>query len=368
MAEKIKAIALLSGGLDSTLAIRVVQEQVVEVEALNFVNAFGAEQAAVRGEAPVAAASPAGTAGARSDATDAPEGRLRGGPQAVRAAQSLGVKLHVVDNTAPIIEMLKAPRHGFGSNVNPCIDCRIWTLQCAAGLMREAGARFIVTGEVLGQRPMSQRHEAMRLIDKQAGLTGLVVRPLSAGLLDPTIPEQEGWLDRSKLPAISGRSRKQQMELARHYGITDYPTPAGGCLLTDPQFAHRIRDLMAHGELRLDDVELLKFGRHFRLGPDVKAAMGRDQADNEALLGLAREGDAALEMLDKPGPAAIVRGCLTDEAIRTAASIVAAYSKARLDPLARLSVARGAAPKEVIQVAPAPPELIQSLIINIKGR
>ena len=225
-----KAIALLSGGLDSTLAARVVMEQGVELEALNFVTVFCT--CTNRGATCLASQ---------------------------KAVETLGIPLKVFNVSEEYLSVVKHPKHGYGRNMNPCIDCRIFMLMKTKTYMAESGASFIVTGEVLGQRPMSQRKDAMRLIEKEAGLEGLILRPLSAKVLQVTIPEKEGWVDREKLLRIQGRSRKPQIELAENYGIHDYPCPAGGCLLTDPGFAKRMKDLMVNRpDFSLNDVHLLK--------------------------------------------------------------------------------------------------------------
>ena len=208
-----RAVALLSGGLDSLLAIKVMLEQGVEVEALNFVSVFC-------------------TCTPKSSSCSA----------ARSAVRQLGVPLKALNTSKQFLEVVKSPKHGYGRNLNPCLDCRILMFRQARTYLRKTGASFVITGEVLGERPMSQRREAMKLIEAEAGLEGLVVRPLSAALLEPTIPEQKGWIDRSRLLKIRGRSRKPQIELARTYGLTDYPCPAGGCLLTDAGFAGRMMD------------------------------------------------------------------------------------------------------------------------------
>jgi tRNA U34 2-thiouridine synthase MnmA/TrmU len=240
----------------------------------------------------------------------------------------LGIDLKVVDATDEFLPIIEDPKHGHGSGMNPCLDCRIMLFRKAREYMEEIGASFVVTGEVLGQRPMSQRRDAMRLIDKESGLTGYVVRPLSAGLLEPTIPEKEGWIDREGLLTMSGRSRQPQMALAEDMGIRDYPCPAGGCLLTDPIFALRLRDLLEHdGELRKDDVRILKLGRHFRLSARAKAVVGRDQHENQKLGNELRNGDHALEISGQPGPLTLVRGCAGEEDLAVAAAITSRYGK-----------------------------------------
>src|SRR4030043_1004028 len=223
-----KAIALLSGGLDSTLAARLVLDQGIELEALNFMTVF---------------------------CTCPNKGATCLASQ--KAVETLGIPLKVFNVSEEYLNVVRNPKHGYGSNMNPCIDCRIFMLKKAKVYMEESGASFIITGEVLGQRPMSQRRDAMRLIEKEAGLEGLILRPLSAQFLPVTLPEKEIWINRETLLGIQGRSRKPQMKLADHYGIRDYPCPAGGCLLTDPQFANRMKDLMLYSpNFSLNDVHL----------------------------------------------------------------------------------------------------------------
>jgi len=297
--QKIKAIVMFSGGLDSSLAVRILQEEGVEVEALHFTGAFHA---------------------GKFDEYDS---------SAKRFAEKFGVKLTIFKIEDDFINILENPRYGYGSNMNPCIDCRIYTLKKAKKYMEEAKAFFIATGEVLGQRPMSQRKDTLELIAKRSGLDGLLLRPLSAKLLKPTIPEERVWIDREKLFDISGRSRKLQMALADRYGIKNYPTPAGGCLLTDPQFSVRLKDLVKHSSLTLDDIELLKVGRHFRLSGDTKAIVGRNQDDNSRILELVKENDIVLKLKDIPGPLTILKGKPTEKDIEIAGTITARYSKAK---------------------------------------
>jgi tRNA U34 2-thiouridine synthase MnmA/TrmU len=244
------------------------------------------------------------------------------------AVRQLGVDLEVVNMTEEFLPIVADPAHGYGSGMNPCLDCRVLMFTKARQYMEEIGASFVVTGDVLGQRPMSQRRDAMRLIDRESGLDGLVVRPLSAALLEPTIPEREGWVDRNALLAVSGRSRRSQIELAEAMGLKDYPCPAGGCLLTDPIFAGRVRDLLDHcGELRLEDVRLLRLGRHFRLSPTAKVAVGRDQNENHRLGNELKDGDYALEISGQPGPLTLVRGEVSEDDLAVAAAITSRYGK-----------------------------------------
>jgi tRNA-specific 2-thiouridylase len=232
--------------------------------------------------------------------------------------------------------------------------------------MHETGASFLITGEVLGERPMSQRKDAMRIIERESGLDGLILRPLSAKLLPPTIPEKEGWVDREKLLSIQGRSRKPQIELASHFGINDYPCPAGGCLLTDPGFAQRMRDLMEyHPDFDLNDVHLLKVGRHLRLLPELKAVVGRNERENEQILTFAQEEDMIFHLVDFPGPVTLLRGKTEREFEELTASITAYYSKARNDKKIRIGCRKFPEQREqIVWVAPLSEEDVKSYQIN----
>jgi tRNA U34 2-thiouridine synthase MnmA/TrmU len=211
----------------------------------------------------------------------------------------------------------------------PCIDCRIFLLRKAKEYMAECGADFVITGEVLGQRPMSQRRNTLNLIERESGLEGLLLRPLSAGHFAPTIPEQEGWVDRSRLPAIQGRSRKEQMKLAEELDITNYPCPAGGCLLTEVSFVSKIRDVFDHCEQpAIRDFQLLKVGRHFRVGADTKVIIGRNEAENETLEKMANSDEVCIRWYDGSGPMGIVTGESDDTLLQKAGKILLRYTKA----------------------------------------
>jgi tRNA U34 2-thiouridine synthase MnmA/TrmU len=322
-----KAIALLSGGLDSTLAVKVVLEQGIEVEALNFITLF-----------------------CRCTAKES------SCLAAQKAAQALGIGVRVFNISQEFLEVVKHPRHGYGKNVNPCLDCRILMFRKAREYMNQNGASFIVTGEVLGERPMSQRRHAMQIIERESGLQGLILRPLSARLLPATVPEKEGWVTRERMLAIAGRSRKPQIKLALDYGINDYPCPAGGCLLTDPGFALRMRDLMENKpNFSLNDVHLLKVGRHFRLAPQVKMVVGRNKEENDRIMVLTKEGDTILMVKHFPGPLALVRGEAGRQEILQSAIITARYSKARFLPEVEVEY----------QVIPNPPmEMVVPLSVS----
>jgi len=333
-----KALVLFSGGLDSTLAARLLQEQDITVQGIHFTSLF--------------------TAGKSS---------AERGMAARRAAEQLSVPLLVEDNSDAFFRIIKHPKHGYGANINPCIDCRIRNIRRAGEVMRETGADFLVTGEVVGERPMSQNRGAMRLIDKETGLGDLLLRPLSARLLEPTLPEREGWVDREKLLAFHGRSRKPQFELAKKYGIRDYPTPAGGCLVTDPGFAVRMRDLLNHHpECDLNDVRLLKVGRHFRLDDSVRVIVGRDERENHIVASLMREGDVLMECATHPGPMTLVRGPAAAEHLRLAAAVTIRYGKACRLPRAGVKTRKHNAPWESearLETEPADESLLNRLRI-----
>jgi tRNA U34 2-thiouridine synthase MnmA/TrmU len=293
-----KAVALVSGGLDSTLAARLIQGLGIEITALNFKTSF---------------------------CLCDKKSSLGCVNTAKTVADQLGLSLKIMNISEEFFKVLKNPKYGYGSNMNPCIDCRILKFKKAKVFMREVGADFILTGEVLGQRPMSQHRRALNIIDKESGLEGLVLRPLSAKLLPETIPEKRGWVDRSRLLAFSGRSRKMQFDLAKSFDIKDYACPAGGCLLTDPEFSRRIKDLMLYEELNLNNVELLKIGRHFRLSENAKLVVGRNEKENAKILDLAKEPDFVFSPLKLAGPTALARGNLDTGLIGTCSGIVCRY-------------------------------------------
>ncbi len=290
---KVRALGLMSGGLDSMLAVRVLLDQDIEMTGITFQTPFFG-----------------------------PEG-------AQKAARQLGTPLRVIDIGAVHLEMLKNPKYGYGSQMNPCIDCHALMLKTAGGIMDAEGFDFLCTGEVLGQRPMSQRKDALRAVDKLSGYGGYILRPLSAKLLWETMPEELGKVDRQRLLDIHGRSRKPQMALAAHYGIEEYPSPGGGCILTKSGFADRLRDLLAtQEEVGLHDVELLKCGRHLRLPSGRRLVVGRIHADNLKLQELAREGDLLLRVEGVPTPTGLLSAESSQQELELAADIVAAYSDA----------------------------------------
>jgi tRNA U34 2-thiouridine synthase MnmA/TrmU len=292
-----KALVLLSGGLDSTLVAKLMLEQGVEIEAVNFITPFCRCNR---------------TKGCRHEAR--------------RVCEEFGISLKVFNIFGEYLEVVKKPRFGYGKGMNPCIDCRILMFKKAKDYMAQVGASFIVTGEVLGQRPMSQHRKAMKIIEQESGLEDLVLRPLSAKLLKPTLPEREGWIDRERLLAISGRSRRPQINLAKDLQVSGYPCPAGGCLLTDPNFAKRMKDLLTYSPCpTLNEIELLKIGRHFRLSERLKIVVGRNEVENKKLLRLFKDGDLRLTGVNHKGPVVICRGKVDKNQLLKAASICARY-------------------------------------------
>lgn len=310
-----KAILLLSGGLDSTLAGKILVEMGVEVEAINFTSPF---------------------------CTCTP--KSHGCSAAKLAADQIGIPVRVFATDADYLETMKHPRFGRGKGVNACLDCRIYIFKRAKAYMEERGADCIATGEVLGERPMSQRRDALETIERESGLQGLIVRPLSALHFPPTIPEQKGLIDRQKLMAISGRCRKPQIELAKKMGLKDFLCPAGGCLLTEPDFAERFRDMERNEPaFGVADAKLLRRGRHFRLPSGAKVVLGRNAEENRAIENLAGEQDAYLIPVSAPGPTALCHRCGADD-LTVAAQLAATYMK----PGAPVTVELHAGPQHVV--------------------
>jgi tRNA U34 2-thiouridine synthase MnmA/TrmU len=297
-----KAVALYSGGLDSVLSVLIMQRLGVETLPVMFITDFGCS-----------ASRRSGGAGAGGNA-------LPGG---------LTVERHYIGEA--FLELVKNPKFGHGKNMNPCVDCKALMLREAKRLMLERGADFLVTGEVLGQRPMSQRRDIFPVIEREADVAGLVVRPLCAKLLKPTIPEQRGLISRGDLYGISGRTRKPQMELAAAFGLTEYAQPAGGCVLTDPTFSSRLRDLLkGNPNPSMRAVKLLRVGRHFRGADGRLIIVGRDERDNRELECLALHGDYSLRLaLDMGSPLVLAEAETTEEGLSLAARLCARYSPAR---------------------------------------
>ena len=301
MEKKTKAIGLLSGGLDSIVAAGLMLEQGIDVEALNFVTTFC-------------------TCTSKNSTCLASQ----------KAADQIGIPLKVIDISEEMLEVVKHPKHGYGSGMNPCLDCRILAFKKAKEYMKETGADFIFTGEVLGQRPMSQRREAMNTIEKESGVEGYLLRPLCAKLFAPTIAEEKNLVDREKLLSITGRSRKGQIALAKEFDIRDYPCSSGGCLLTDKGFGRRLKDLMIHKpDFDHSDVMLLKYGRHFRMSPGTRLVVGRDEEENHRIVALKKADDMVFHAQDPLGPVSLLRGDADSRRIDEAVSIVARYALGR---------------------------------------
>jgi tRNA-uridine 2-sulfurtransferase len=295
----VRTLALISGGLDSLLAARFIQSQGVEVVPLHFKIPFCHYDKN------------------KQEKTEALSRLIK---------EELKEELRQIDIREEFLELLKNPRYGFGSNMNPCIDCKILMLAKAKEMMKETGASFVVTGEVLAQRPMSQHRQALELIEKRSGLEGLLLRPLSAKRLPETIAEREGWVDRNKLLEFSGRTRKPQIELALTLGLKDYPNASGGCLLTDPEFAKRLKDLSSHEGLSLGGIELLRLGRHFRLGDHTKLVVGRNEREDIILEGLTKADDYLFSPpQDLAGPTCLGRGKFTEQLIALSCRITCCY-------------------------------------------
>jgi tRNA U34 2-thiouridine synthase MnmA/TrmU len=249
----------------------------------------------------------------------------------VRVADEFNIPIKVMNKGIEYLEIVRKPRHGYGKGMNPCVDCRIFLLRKAREYMTESGADFVITGEVLGQRPMSQRRDTLRVIERESGLTGLLLRPLSAKHFEPTIPEKEGWVDRNRLLAMHGRSRKEQIQLAAELDVKNYPCPAGGCLLTELSFVSKVKDVFAHtNRLNLRDFRLLKLGRHFRISPRTKLIVGRDEPENDLLERVAEPEEATVRWLEGGSPLGVILGDVDDAILETAAKIVLRYTRAEM--------------------------------------
>jgi tRNA-specific 2-thiouridylase len=308
----LRALVLLSGGLDSILAARLLMEQGIEVVGVSFESPF----------------------------FNANRAKL--------AAEALGIELVAVDMTNDILRLVDAPKYGFGRNLNPCIDCHAAMVRRAAELMDGLGASFVATGEVVGQRPKSQMRYGLSAVEREAGLEGYLLRPLSAKLLDPTVPEREGWVDRERLLGLHGRTRKPQMDLAEGFGIEEYESPAGGCLLTDENYARGVRDLKDHGELTEEGVRLISLGRQFRLSEGAKLTVGRNHAENERLFALDPAGALFVKAADVKGPIGVVTGSPTEADVLLAAAIVSRYADTGDGEKVDVLVQEGSASRRVV--------------------
>lgn len=321
MAQKRKAVALISGGLDSMLAAKVVKDQGITVEGINFYTGFchSGHTSAIRNN--------------KKNKT------LRN--DALWVAEQLGIRLHIVDIVEEYKQVLLNPKHGYGKNFNPCLDCKIFMVEKAVEWMQENGFDFIITGEVVGQRPKSQRRETMPIVAKQSGADDRLLRPLCAKLLPPTLPEREGWITRDALYDFHGRNRKPQLALANDLSFTDFAQPAGGCcVLTDPNYTERLADMWQHRgtkEYDIDDIIILKAGRHIRPKPNFKLIVARDESENNFLRGY-RKQFMHLYPASHKGPLVFIDGSVNDEEIYLAAQIVARFSSGRDEPQVTISI------------------------------
>lgn len=340
--QRKKAIGLLSGGLDSTVAVKVIQEQGIEVIALNFMSPF--------------CACTAKNSGCKSEA--------------MKVSRDFGLRIKCLYHGEEYLEMLRNPKHGYGRALNPCIDCRIMMFIKAGEYMREIGASFIFTGEVIGQRPMSQRRDTMRVIERESGLEGYILRPLCARLLPETIPEKEGIVDREKLLKISGRSRKEQIRLAGEYQIEGFSCSSGGCLLTEKGFAGKVKDLLDHSEVfRVQDARLLRTGRHFRLSGHCRVVIGRDEAENNVLEKNTEPGDFKFILADYNGPLGLARGNESASWTQLISSIVVRYSSAPRDEAVVVKFSRvGEGGEESLRAQSIPDSQLDGLRIRSFGK
>ncbi|MGQ9663094.1 MAG: tRNA 4-thiouridine(8) synthase ThiI [Kiritimatiellia bacterium] len=325
--KPIRALSLFSGGLDSQLAVCLLRDQGIQVVAVVFTSPF----------------------------FDLRPARC--------AAAELGIPLQEVDFTRDIVELLRHPRHGFGSGANPCIDCHARMLKRAGELMNEQGCHFLSTGEVLNERPMSQTRQSLAIVAQESGYTDVILRPLSARLLPETLPERMKWVDRERLLGLSGRNRKPQLELAKQYGLEKFSSPAGGCRLTEPNFARRVKDLLSHGELNgVRALQFLRVGRHFRLSERVRLIVGRNAQDNATLEANVELYDLLLKVQNVPGPTALLPLSANEEEMRLAAAICARYADHQPGKPVVVRI-RSATGTRTLEVIPAAPDDVQRLLV-----
>ena len=322
-----RALVLLSGGLDSILAARLLLEQGIEVVGISFVSSF----------------------------FDAEKAR--------KSAQEMDIELVAIDISEDILRLIEAPKYGFGKNMNPCIDCHALMIRRAAERMEELGASFIATGEVVGQRPKSQMRYGLEAVEREANVKGYLLRPLSAKLLQPTVPEKEGWVDREKLLGLHGRTRKPQLDLAERFGVRQYESPAGGCLLTDENFARAMRDLKDHEGLSDPGVRLLSTGRQFRLSERAKLAVGRNHAENEKLFSLDMPGALYVKAVACRGPVGVITGAPLAEDEQLAGAVVARYADTGEAESITVEI-RSDVGSRTIEVAPLTPREVRGLAVK----
>lgn len=315
--RKVKAVGLISGGLDSILAAKVVKDLGVEVHGVYFAMPWGC-----------------------CDKT-----------KAIEAALQIGISFIVLQLDERYLEIVRTPKFGRGTALNPCVDCRIHMFARAGQYMRHIGGNFVFTGEVLGQRPMSQQRHSMKNIEKGADLEGRLLRPLSAHLLDPTIPETEGLIDRDRLLGLNGRGRREQIEMAARLNISAYNQPAGGCLLTDKNFAKRMEDTLKHGYRNFRETIALQWGRHFRLTPEFKIILGRDAAENEALIRHAHRDDYIMRLPNDGGPTLVLKGYNpTPEILATAAGLIQKFSRLKDQPPTQMEYWKNSDKNQILHI------------------
>jgi len=335
MSQQRKAVALISGGLDSMLATKVIMEQGIHVEGINFFTGF-----CVEGH----------THAIRKQDTDKPKRN-----NSLWVAEQLGIKLHIVDIIEEYKQVLINPKHGYGANMNPCLDCKIFMVNKAKQWMKENCFDFIITGEVIGQRPMSQRKETMPIVAAESGADDLLVRPLCAQNLPATLPEREGWVSREKMYDFSGRSRKPQMALAKQFGFSDYAQPAGGCcFLTDEAYSKKLVDLwQARGskDYELDDVMLLKVGRHIRPKPNFKLIIAREEGEARFMNGYKKEF-ISMNCASHRGPLVLIDGTPGEEDLLLAGQITARYGQGRDAGQVDITIRSREGDERQIQVTP----------------
>lgn len=335
MSPQPKALALISGGLDSLLAAKVVQEQGIHVEGINFYTGFCVE--------------------GHTQAIRKPAGQRPKRNNALWVAEQLGIQLHFMDIVEEYKQVLMEPRFGYGAHLNPCLDCKIFMVRKAHEWMLARGFDFLITGEVVGQRPLSQLRASLPLVARESGVQDRLVRPLCAKHLPPTLPERMGWVNRECLLGFHGRSRKPQIALAARYGFTDYAQPAGGCcFLTDPRYAHRLADLWKHRGSRtyeLDDIILLKVGRHLRLSPQFKLIVAREEGEGRFLQGY-RHRYISLASLSHPGPVTLLDGQASEAELLLSARLVARYGKGRAANTVEMELSVPGDPPRRLHVVP----------------
>ena len=339
----IRALALISGGLDSMLAVRVIQEQGIHVEGINFFTGFCVE--------------------GHTHAIRKKHQRRQKRNNALWVAEQLGIKLHIIDVVEEYKGVLLNPAHGYGKNINPCLDCKAFMVKKAWQWMQQHNFDFIITGEVVGQRPMSQRRDTMPVIARESGSGDRLLRPLSARILPPTWPEQQGWVKRDQLLSFSGRTRKPQMALAARYGFRDYASPAGGCcMLTDEHYAKKLVDMWQNRgdrDYQLDDIILLKVGRHIRFCPQFKLIIGREEGENRFLMGYKKQF-SRIYCASHSGPLALIDGVIGNDVDRdTALAIVARYTQGRDEPEVKMVIETPEGEKNYYMVVPKREQDIQ---------